>query len=537
MPDGVNDLLLNSTIGSILDSNEDTGEVQTYKRDRKVNDALMSPDSKNIIISDIPRSKKKIDLYSVEEVEKHEKPKPLKQFKVEKDNKPNKIEIDISKYLNRTDLHDPTKKDKLMPDNKENDKTNEEPIKEETKEEVKAEVKEDSKENKNTEKGDDAMYGQNYGGNIDFLMGGASGGFGPPQGPGGNDPYGGSGYGGNMYQQPPQNNFMGPGMDFGMSGPGGFQPPAGMGNDVGGFMAPETSNTGGSRETLFGVPMYDETREQEMKGPNKPQDQFASQSIGMNQGYGAPQDPYANESFYGAPMYDAPQADPFSSGGGENDIFGQLLLPENNMRIQGGKIIDDFSGIKTPPGAGNMIIGDVSNGAMPGPMYDMPNTNASFGMPGGSGFGMSGGNSGFGMPPQQGGFGMPQQGGFGMPQQGGFGMPQQGGFGMPQQGGFGMPQQGGYGMPQQGGYGMQNPYGGQMHNPYQFNELKVENNLLKKAPQDDDNYVNYSDLNKGKVNQNDMSKYVSQKESKPVPRVDLNLETGAGDDDSKVYDE
>ena len=34
-----------------------------------------------------------------------------------------------------------------------------------------------------------------------------------------------------------------------------------------------------------------------------------------------------------------------------------------------------------------------------------------------------------------------------------------------------------------------------------------------------------------------MSKYVSQPDAKPVPRVDLNLETGAGDDDLKDYDE
>jgi hypothetical protein len=106
-------------------------------------------------------------------------------------------------------------------------------------------------------------------------------------------------------------------------------------------------------------------------------------------------------------------------------------------------------------------------------------------------------------------------------------------------GGYGMPQQG-YGMPQ-GGYGQMGPYGAPQHNPYQFNELKVENNLLKSSPtptqQEDDNFVNYSDLNKGKVSQNDMSKYVSQPDAKPVPRVDLNLETGAGDDDLKDFDE
>jgi hypothetical protein len=194
---------------------------------------------------------------------------------------------------------------------------------------------------------------------------------------------------------------------------------------------------------------------------------------------------------------------------------------------------------------------------------------------------------GFGMPPQGPSFGgyndpMQAQGGFGMPgqmPQGGFGMPSpgfggyndpmqaQGGFGGGiTQGGFGMPgpSQGGFGpvdqQPPQGGFGLQgmpfgglsnpgagsnpgNPFNNGIYNPYQmpqgpiFNELKLENNLLKKSPSDDDSYVNYSDLNKGKVSQNDMNKYVSQKEEKPVPRVDLNLETGAKDDDLKDYDE
>ena len=140
------------------------------------------------------------------------------------------------------------------------------------------------------------------------------------------------------------------------------------------------------------------------------------------------------------------------------------------------------------------------------------------------------------MPPQS-QFGMPPQNQFGMPGQSQFGMPPQSQFGMPGQSQFGMPPQGQFGMPQ-------NQYGGGAYNPYQpqgpvFNELKVENNLLKKTPptHEEENFVNYSDLNKGKVSQNDMSKYVSQPEEKPVPRVDLNLETGAGDDDLKDFDE
>ena len=169
--------------------------------------------------------------------------------------------------------------------------------------------------------------------------------------------------------------------------------------------------------------------------------------------------------------------------------------------------------------------------------------------------------------------------------------PPQGNFGPDP--GYGMqppmgPPQGGYGMPgpmgpnygPDPGYGMQNPgMMPQMNQPYGmnsmgmqpppgaytsyqtargpvFNELKVENNLLKKPSEiekeeeeeeaeekkekemvdkikaEEDAFVNYSDLKNGKVDQNDMSKYVSQKEEdKPVPRVDLNLETGASDED------
>ena len=559
MPDGVNDLLLNNKIGSILDSGGEEFEVQTYTRDSKVNNSLLSPDSKNIIISDItPRKKKEIDLYSLDDGSKKKKKSVPKKYKIDIEKKPEKIEIDVSKYLNRDDLTSKPKEDKLMKEEPKED------LKEEPKKEEKVEVKkEEVKEEKNVKKGDDDMYGQNYGGNIDFLMGNGGGYPGQP-GPG-NDPYG-QGFGNNMYQQPPQNNFMMPnqsqGMDFGM-GQNSFMP-QGMGNDtVGGFVPPVDTSSDSSRETLFGVPMYDETKEKEMRGgqanpgmgmPNvQPSVSAPGAFPGLNDPYGTP--PPSNDSFFGAPMYNNPGPQDPVRGPGEGDIFGQLLLPENNMKIEGGKIVDDFSGLRVPPSIGNMnnmIIGDVTNTANQQPPQDMfmGGGQNQFGMPGQ----MPMQNS-FGMPPQdpfgmpgqmpQNQFGMPPQSQFGMPPQNQFGMPGQSQFGMPPQSQFGMPGQSQFGMPPQGQFGMpQNQYGGGAYNPYQpqgpvFNELKVENNLLKKTPptHEEENFVNYSDLNKGKVSQNDMSKYVSQPEEKPVPRVDLNLETGAGDDDLKDFDE
>ena len=145
---------------------------------------------------------------------------------------------------------------------------------------------------------------------------------------------------------------------------------------------------------------------------------------------------------------------------------------------------------------------------------------------------------------------MPQQG-FGYNDPGQFGpQPSYGGY--PEQPQYGMPGPSYGGYPDQSQYGLQPPGYGQniyqngQFNPFGtaprgpvFNELKVENNLLKKTSNEESggDYVNYSDLNKGKVDQNDMSKYVSQpKEEKPVPRVDLNLETGADEDEDDYLD-
>ena len=698
---GVDDILLSGTIGSILDSNEVIEDIQTYKTNDKVNDKLLSEESKNIIINEKPKVAKKKILYDEddEELKPVKEPMPklsseyVEQPEVKK--KPPKIEIDMSKYLHRPDItHEDDNKKKLMaPKNevveeKVDTKTNNSiEVVEEKKENINTEVtkeepapvkdnksiqnnkietdalldeiskylnekdftmpidkgkKNDNKENtekkkeEKDNKGDESMYGQNYGGNIDFLMGNGNPGY-PPNdnNPYNQPPMGGpnqmNGYGQNMpfnNQMPnqfqPMNDFnQGPGFPNQQSSGNSFFP---------GDMSPEPQKQNDSRETLFGVPMYDETKEKEMNGGNNLNQMmnpgFNQMPQGMNDPFNKP-----NDSFFGAPMYsDSPKGDVFSK---DNDIFGQLLLPENNMRIQGGKIVDDFSDINVPPG-GKMIIGDISTPGMnqQGPGFGMPQNNfgpdpqGAFGMPQNNfgpdpqgGFGMPQNNFG---PDPQGGFGMPQnnygpdpQGGFGMPQnnfgpdpQSGFGMPQnnygpdpQGGFGMPQnnfgpdpQGGFGMPQNNfgqmpnqGFGMPQNNfgqmpnqGFGMpqgnfnqpqgygnqmmpQNQMGGGMYNPYAmprgpvFNELKVENNLLKKpaeiekekeeeleeerkakealekAKAEEDAFVNYNDLKNGKVDQKDLSKYVSQNDSKPVPRVDLNLENNS--DEEKDYEE
>ena len=717
---GIDDVLLSGSIGSILDSNEEQIEIQTYKTNDKVNNQLLSDEAKNIIIKDKPVKKKKVDLYGEDEEIKQNIPKKAEKqvpnnFSINKEVAPKKVEIDISKYLNRPDLTgDVPKKTKEEPmpveevkEELQEQKVIEEPkevIKEEIKEEVPEKVEEikpkeepvirhndsddklleeiskylndtdytipiekDKKEEKNEtkeNKGDESMYGQNYGGNIDFLMGNGNPagpppnngndmynpGYGMPgQGPANQDFLMGNGnmgsnmppYGGNGMGMPGQGGMMNQG--YGMQAP----PPQNPANQFipGGVAEPPKPEN--NRETLFGVPMYDETKEQEMTGGN---------SNPMNQGYGMqappPQqgmnDPFnkPNDSFFGAPMYQGnANEDVYSK---DNDIFGQLLLPENNMRIQGGKIVDDFSDINVAPGE-KMIIGDVSS-PMGNPGFGAPPQNSfgqapgmmpqnNFGPPPQGGFGMDTGfgappqnnfgmDPGFGPPPQnsfgpdpgmmpQNNFGPPPQGGFGMdtgfgaPPQNNFGMdpgfgppPQnsfgpdpgmmpQNNFGPPPQGGFGMdtgfgvPPQNSFGMdpgfgppPMNQGYGMQGGmmppqnqmYGmnggmNQMMPPgaytsYQtargpvFNELKVENNLLKKpaeiekekeeeeeeerkakealekAKKEEEDFVNYSDLKNGKVD--DISKYVSQKEDedeKPVPRVDLNLETGADDED------
>ena len=68
----------------------------------------------------------------------------------------------------------------------------------------------------------------------------------------------------------------------------------------------------------------------------------------------------------------------------------------------------------------------------------------------------------------------------------------------------------------------------------ELEEERKAKEALEKAKAEEDAFVNYSDLKNGKVDQKDMSKYVSN-DSKPTPRVDLNLENGSSDE--KDYDE
>ena len=608
---GVDDVLLSGGIGSILDSNEEQVDIQTYKSDGKVNKALLSEEGKNIIIKDKPKHKKKVDLYGEDDDkekqrEKNDKPLP-NNFAINKEVKPKTFEIDLNKYMNRPDLtgdkppinKEPRRTPEPTPEPKEEAKpvepepvTQVEEVKEEPKKEIIEEKPKESvsravddklieeisnylndtdytmpidKEKKKKEevtkddKGDESMYGQNYGGNIDFLMGNGN-----PMGPpgGGNDPYN-QGFGpqGNPGMMdpmgPPQGNFgPNPGyqnqgfmpqgnpgmMDQGM----GFQAPPPQQNNTflpGGGM-PEPPKPENNRETLFGVPMYDEEKEVEMTGGinnNMNNTGFNQPQPGLNDPFNKP-----NDSFFGAPMYqDTPKDDVYSK---DNDIFGQLLLPENNMRIQGGKIVDDFSDINVAPGE-KMVIGDIAS-----PVAPMGPPQGGYGMPGPMGppQGNFGPDPGYGMQPPMG----PPQGGYGMPGPMGPNYGPDPGYGMQNPGM--MPQMNQpYGM---NSMGMQPPPGA--YTSYQtargpvFNELKVENNLLKKPSEiekeeeeeeaeekkekemvdkikaEEDAFVNYSDLKNGKVDQNDMSKYVSQKEEdKPVPRVDLNLETGASDED------
>ena len=558
--DGLNDLLLNTSIGSILDTNEDTGEVLTYKRDGKVNDSLLNPDKQNIIIEDVPRKKKDIDLYKMEDLSDKIKKKAEVKKQTATPRKQDISEFDVSKYVNRL-----TDEEKAKLKVKQELKQEDEEKKEQIEGPIKEEAKEETKESK-TEKGDESMFGQNYGNGMDYYGGMGNGGYMPgPQ-----DPYG---YGNNNGMFPGQQGPL-PGPDYSNQGYSGLQPPpmgevqsqSPFGNQSGtGFMPGEdmvTSNTvDPNRETLFGVPMYDETKEEEMNIPGQ-----NNYNNAYNPGPAA--DPYNNrgESFFGAPMYEQNNFGQGSPVPGDGDIFGSLLLPENNMRIKGGKIVDDFSGLKLPPESGKMIIGDVQQtpGFAPQGPSSMPgqfggpqnfggyNEPSQFGMPN-QGFGYQdpgqfGGPQNFGGYNEPSQFGMPNQG-FGYQDPGQFGGPQNFGgyqepsqFGMPNQG-FGYQDQGQFGVP---GYG-QNMYGQAPgpYNPYAprgpvFNELKVENNLLKKTPEPSSNdggdYVNYSDLNKGKVDQNDMSKYVSQPKEKPVPRVDLNLETGADEDEDDYLD-
>ena len=668
----IDDVLLSGGIGSILDSNETVEEIQTYKTDQKVNEQLLSEKSKNIILKEKVKKAQKVDLYEDDEPKKEEKeqPKKLNTMVVNRETPKRPMDIDISKYLNRfggetTDGN----KEVTQESQDESDGTGGTPIetnkpveKVETEEDKKESVEEKKKDNsydsdlikeiskylndnvtkitkskedreKKKDKGDESMYGQNYGGNIDFLMGGnGNGGYQPNNG---NDAYNpGMGM---PNQQPPQNN-----MDFLMGGNNNMPPygqnnfgPAqqGMMNPNQGYQAPPANQfmpqpqmpqqEEPKRETLFGVPMYDESKEKEIEGSAYGQmnNQVPNQPMGMNDPFNTPN----NENFFGAPMYsnDTPSEGVYSK---DNDIFGQLLLPENNMRIQGGRITDDFSDLKMPPSSGKMIIGDVMDNVPPqnnfggnapmmappqnnygpqmdpgygpqGPAYG-PQMDPGYGPQGygpqmDPGYGQPmpyGGNSTPLMPPPQGNF-VPQmdpgygpQGpaygpqmdpGYGPQMDPGYGpqgfAPQ--GYGPQMDPGYGQPMPN-YGQPQQfgppnQGYGMPN----QMNNgvpyaPYAvprgpvFNELKVEeNNLLKKPSEiekekqleeeeerkareelekakSEEEFVNYSDLKSGKVDQSDLEKYVSQKDEdkesedeKPVPRVDLNLETGAGDED------
>ena len=391
--------------------------------------------------------------------------------------------------------------------------------------------------------------------NLNFLMGtqGNYGGY-PNQGM---DPMMGNQ---NMYgQNPYANNYGGPqvgGLDFLMGGATPNQN-MGMGGDFNNsapqtnldpFLGVSNDNSNDDKgETLFGVPMYDEKREEKKVdesnlfapdnsafAPPPQQGPYGYPGMPMGNDYGLGNMPPIihddnnmnmsapnNETLFGAPMYDTnSNANQMDTSGNRTDIFGQLLTPEGNMRITGGRIVDDFSKVNIPPQDGNLMQQMNQPYGYPNPGMDpmMGNQN----MYGGNQFG----NNTFGMNQNpymnNNQFGMNQNpygnNNFGMNQnpygnQNNFGMNQNpymnnNQFGM-NQNPYGM----GMGMNMYPGYGM--PRG-----PV-FNELKVEDNLNQNIVKD--------------LPEEEHTETKPAEKEKPTPRVDLNLETG-NEDKEEFYE-
>ena len=329
--------------------------------------------------------------------------------------------------------------------------------------------------------------------NLNFLMGN-QGNYGYPNQ--GMDPMMGNQnmYGANPYANqnygPPQG-----GLDFLMGG----APNQGMGMDYNNapqpnmdpFLGANDNSSEDKGETLFGVPMYDDKKEEKKVDESNlfapenssfsPQQPYGYPGMPMGNDYGLSNMPPiihddsmnmsqpANETLFGAPMYDNANSNSMDNSGNRTDIFGQLLTPEGNMRIKGGRIVDDFSKVNIPPQDGNLI-------------QTMNQQNFGY--------------QNMGMDPMMGNQNMYGANPYGNNNQ----------YGMNQNPyGMGMNMYPGYGMPR---------------GPI-FNELKVEDNLnqniVKEMPEEEH------------------AETKPAEKEKPTPRVDLNLETG-NEDKEEFYD-
>ena len=422
------------------------------------------------------------------------------------------------------------------------------------------------------------MNGNNNNGNIDFLMGN----------PGQGGSYG-NNYGYNNYQQNPMmnqnmynnNSYNNPYSPMNQNGfNNGMDNMNNQPNQVNSYVSPtgrdysmfdveqldsNTNNDPNKNETLFGVPMYDNKKEEKKIDESNlfatSPSSFNSNTNNMYQtgnnygGFGAIDNmppithnngivQKENETLFGVPMYEDNNKPPEVTDGTRTDIFGQLLTPDGNMRIKGGRIVDDFSKVNVPPQDGNLIQQNQANSGFPG-ISNFSNFNANeaysyqgasnpilgdFGNTNNYGVGQS---NGYGAVPQN-NYGMGQNQGFGMNQNNyGMNQPAQG-YGMNQGYGnnfqnmsygnnFGNMGYNGYGQNMQMGYNGYGPMGGlpgygmPMQRGPIFNELKVEDNLNQ-------NIIRPEEL-----------EAEENPDKKPTPRVDLNLETGSKDDE-KYYE-
>ena len=336
------------------------------------------------------------------------------------------------------------------------------------------------------------------------------------------------------------------------------------------------NSTDDGNETLFGVPMYEEKKDDKKSEDSNlyltNQNSFNNNPYQMNSydggGYNGldnmppimhngqmnQANQRENEMLFGVPMYDDNNKGTGDIGeGNRTDIFGQLLTPAGNMRIKGGRIVDDFSKVNIPPQDGILLPNQsMNNGYMDNGMnyngqmnnqfgmnnYNQPMNNQ-FGMnnynqPMGNQFGMNNGYMDNGMnynQPMNNQFGMNN---YNQPMGNQFGM--NNGYmdnGMNYNGQmnnqFGMNNynqpMNNYGMGNQFGMNYNGPMGGMpgygmpmMPRPPIFNELKVEDNLNQKilSPEEIEAEEN--------------------PDKKPKPRVDLNLESGSKENNEEFYE-
>ncbi len=322
---------------------------------------------------------------------------------------------------------------------------------------------------------------------------------------------------GGMRPMPGNQQGFNPGMPP-MSGPG----PTGPSQNS--FLNPPSNSNNSASESLFGAPMYEEKKDNQLDqipdiyGPNNFSNNSMNQNSSMNNGFFGVNNNNGNnqggfflqgnnptpkssvESLFGAPMYTEELQDSPKNLIDSSDIVGNLI--SEDMRIKNGKIVDEFPTFDKLNNLSNIqsVIKDVrsesnnfNNNQNQNPsnsFLDMSNNNSQ------NNFMNQGNNQSFlnmnnNMNNSNNMFGQPQNNA----------------------------------------------------TPFQDNILASvhkqndnQNTNTSTNPSTSGDFVNLSDLNSGKVKEENMNKFMGPPEEKPVPTVDLNLENN-NNQENNYYDD